>query len=111
MILRRRYPNIERPFRTPLFPLPQIIGIAACLYMILTIHPDSEMKLRIYAISGGFMLAIVVYAVCWLRYKRIPLFRPVPLEQLYDLAQVERSESPATTSPLLQATDKPLEQR
>lgn len=110
MILRRRYPNIERPFRTPLFPLPQIIGIAACLYMILTIHPDSEMKLRIYTISGGFMLAIVVYAVCWLRYKRIPLFRPVPLEQLYDLAQAERSESPATTSPLLQSTDKPLEQ-
>lgn len=86
IILRRRYPNIKRPFRTPLFPIPQIIGIAACLYMILTIHPETDMKLRIYAISGGFMLLIVTYAICWLRYKRIPLFRPVPLEQLYGLS-------------------------
>ncbi|HEY1029585.1 MAG TPA: APC family permease [Pseudomonas sp.] len=105
IILRRRYPEIRRPFRTPLFPIPQVIGIAACLYMILTIHPDTEMKLRIYAISGGFMLLIVVYAICWLRYKRIALFRPVPLEQLYGLSRSEVDRSPAPALPV-----KPLEQ-
>lgn len=98
IILRRRYPNIKRPFRTPLFPIPQIIGIAACLYMILTIHPETEMKLRIYAISGGFMLLIVTYAICWLRYKRIPLFRPVPLEQLYGLSATEVDQARTTPS-------------
>ncbi|MGE8502779.1 MAG: APC family permease [Pseudomonas sp.] len=98
IILRRRYPNIKRPFRTPLFPIPQIIGIAACLYMILTIHPETEMKLRIYAISGGFMLLIVTYAICWLRYKRIPLFRPVPLEQLYGLSTAEVDQARTTPS-------------
>lgn len=98
IILRRRYPNIKRPFRTPLFPIPQIIGIAACLYMILTIHPETEMKLRIYAISGGFMLLIVTYAICWLRYKRIPLFRPVPLEQLYELSTTEVDQARTTPS-------------
>ncbi len=98
IILRRRYPNIKRPFRTPLFPIPQIIGIAACLYMILTIHPETEMKLRIYAISGGFMLLIVTYAICWLRYKRIPLFRPVPLEQLYGLSTTEVDQARTTPS-------------
>lgn len=98
IILRRRYPNIKRPFRTPLFPIPQIIGIAACLYMILTIHPETEMKLRIYAISGGFMLLIVTYAICWLRYKRIPLFRPVPLEQLYGLSTTEVDQARPTPS-------------
>lgn len=98
IILRRRYPNIKRPFRTPLFPIPQIIGIAACLYMILTIHPETDMKLRIYAISGGFMLLIVTYAICWLRYKRIPLFRPVPLEQLYGLSTTEVDQARTTPS-------------
>ncbi|QMV62242.1 APC family permease [Pseudomonas berkeleyensis] len=98
IILRRRYPNIKRPFRTPLFPIPQLIGIAACLYMILTIHPETEMKLRIYAISGGFMLLIVTYAICWLRYKRIPLFRPVPLEQLYGLSTTEVDQARTTPS-------------
>lgn len=98
IILRRRYPNIKRPFRTPLFPIPQIIGIAACLYMILTIHPETEMKLRIYAISGGFMLLIVTYAICWLRYKRIPLFRPIPLEQLYGLSTTEVDQARTTPS-------------
>lgn len=90
IILRKRYPNIARPFRTPLYPLPQVIGILACLYMVLTIHPDAAMKVKIYSLSGAFMLAIVVYAFFWLRYKRIPLFRPIPLEQLYNLHSYEK---------------------
>ncbi|UMZ13196.1 APC family permease [Pseudomonas sp. MPFS] len=106
MILRRRYPKIARPFRTPLFPLPQIIGISACLYMILTIHPEPAMKLKIYTLSGGFMLAIVLYAACWLRYKGIPMFRPVPLEQLYDLPDADRKhlleDESASASPTVE---------
>ena len=104
IILRRRHPNIKRPFRTPFFPFPQIIGIISCIYMILTIHPDPEMKLRIYTISGGALLAIVIYAVFWLRYKGVPLFRPVPLEQLYDLAQTENGQSS-------KLTERPSEKR
>ncbi|MBZ9558030.1 MULTISPECIES: APC family permease [unclassified Modicisalibacter] len=83
MILRKRYPDIHRPFSTPFFPIPQIVGIAACIYMIVTIHPDGAMKTQIYAIAGGFMAVIVVYAIAWLKYKKIPLFSPTPLESLY----------------------------
>lgn len=100
IILRKRYPDIVRPFRTPLFPLPQIVGICACIYMIVSIHPDAAMKMKIYSLSGTFILAIVIYAVCWLRYKRIPMFRPAPLEQLYNLkANTGTQEEPIATAP------------
>jgi amino acid transporter len=83
IILRKRYPNVHRPFRTPFFPLPQLVGITACIYMIVTIHPEGAMQAQIYAISGGFMATIVAYAVVWLKLKKIPLFTPIPLENLY----------------------------
>ena len=86
IILRRRYPDLLRPFKTPFYPLPQVIGIAACLYMIITIHPDPTMKLQIYAIAGGFLLAIVTYAFLWLRRMQKPLFTPVPIAQLNNSA-------------------------
>lgn len=82
ILLRRQYPDIKRPFKTPLYPLPQIIGIIASLYMIFTIHPETAMKIQIYSISGGFLLAIVLYAFAWLKYKKLSLFTPIPLEKL-----------------------------
>lgn len=33
-ILRRREPNIERPFRTPFYPLTPLLFCAACAYML-----------------------------------------------------------------------------
>jgi APA family basic amino acid/polyamine antiporter len=34
MVLRRRSPEIERPFRTPLVPLVPLLGAGATLYMM-----------------------------------------------------------------------------
>jgi len=82
MILRKKYPDLHRPFKTPLYPLPQIIGLVATIYMIVTIHPEPEMKMTIFSISGGFLLAIVLYAWIWLKVKKLPLFTPIPLEQV-----------------------------
>lgn len=101
MILRRRYPQVHRAFRTPFFPIPQLVGIAACLYMIVTIHPDSAMKMQIYAIAGGFMAVIVAYAVIWLKHKQVALFTPTPLEQLYTLPTPHQ---PATSARDAQVT-------
>lgn len=98
IILRKRYPDIPRPFRTPFFPIPQLIGIAACIYMIVTIHPEGAMKLQIYAISGGFMLFIVAYAALWLKAKNIPLFTPVPLSQLYSKTHGDVKSSKETSA-------------
>ncbi|MBY5982753.1 MULTISPECIES: APC family permease [Halomonas] len=101
MILRKRYPNVHRPFSTPFFPIPQIVGIAACIYMIVTIHPEGAMKAQIYAIAGGFMTIIIVYAVAWLKFKKIPLFTPTPLGSLY--AQ-HNTTSPEDSAPVTEAS-------
>ncbi|MGE5702570.1 MAG: APC family permease, partial [Clostridia bacterium] len=82
IILRKKYPNLERPFKTPLYPIPQILGILGTLYAIVTIHPEPDMKVKIYSISGACLLAIVLYAFFWLKAKRMPLFTPVPLQQI-----------------------------
>jgi len=82
IILRKRYPEINRPFKTPFFPIPQVLGIIACVYAISTIHPELSMKIQIFSISGSFLLVIVLYAFFWLKYKGLSMFKPIPLENI-----------------------------
>lgn len=102
MILRKKYPDIHRPFKTPFYPLPQIIGILATVYMIVTIHPEPEMKMQIFSISGSFLLAIVIYAWLWLSYKKQPLFTPVPLEQIKGDLELESESEPQSNKGVLE---------
>lgn len=82
LILRKRYPDIERPFKAPFAPYIQIIGISVCIYMIVTVHPDPSMKWTVYTISGSLLLCISIYAFTWLKYKKLPLFTPMTFEEL-----------------------------
>lgn len=82
LILRKRYPTIERPFKAPFTPIIQIVGIAFCVYMIVTIHPDPAMKGTIYTVAFSLLLCIAAYAFIWLKYKKLPLFTPIPLEDM-----------------------------
>ena len=93
LILRKRYPTIERPFKAPFSPVLQIVGIAFCVYMIVTIHPDPAMKGTIYAIAGTSIAVIAAYAFFWLKYKKMPLFTPIALEDMKQLsAQLQNEE-------------------
>lgn len=101
IILRKKYPNINRPFKTPLFPIPQIIGIVACIYMIATIHPELAMKIQIYSIAGGFLLLIVLYAFFWLKYKGLSMFEAIPIENVrreFEADSIEESDALKRTS-------------
>ena len=62
IILRKKYPKMHRPFRTPLFPVPQIIGIGVCVWAIATQNPS--------AIRGAAIILIVffVYGVIWVKF-------------------------------------------
>lgn len=92
IVLRRKYPEARRPFKTPLYPIPQIVGIAACVYMILNVHPDPATRNSIWLFAGLSALVIVVYAVVWLKFvKKLPLFKPVPLDEEMKFI-AERSE-------------------
>ncbi len=61
IVHRRRFPDIERPFRVPLVPLLPALGIAANLYLIVQIfqHP-----LPLFLALGSLVLGIA-YFVTW----------------------------------------------
>lgn len=80
IVLRIKYPNVARPFKTPLYPLPQIIGIAACAYMIYTQYQDTT----VLTISLYVIAAIIIFGIIYLKMTGQKLFTPVPLEKIYE---------------------------
>lgn len=106
LILRKRYPNIARPFKAPFSPILQIIGIAACVYMIVTITPDWSAKMMIYGISGGMMLLICMYAFIWLKYKKLAMFTPISLEELKGEPESFEEEGSPEFTPTMETVEK-----
>lgn len=39
MVLRRRYPDLERPFKVPLYPVVPLLTIAVCVYVLVSLRP------------------------------------------------------------------------
>ncbi|MDN7139726.1 APC family permease [Pseudomonas sp. JQ170] len=88
LVLRAKYPNAHRPFRTPLYPLPQVVGIVACLYMIGSLVADAQV-LGIAVVCSALILA---FGVIYLKKTGQALFQPVPLDEVLRRI-VHRSES------------------
>ncbi|WP_416442640.1 APC family permease [Leucobacter sp. HNU] len=79
IVLRRKYPNAKRPFKTPFYPLPQVLGIASCIYLIVFIVPDFDQRVVIWSVAGILIAAIALFGIVWLRANRLPLFTPTDL--------------------------------
>ena len=69
IVLRRRYPDFKRPFKSPWYPLPQVLGILGMVYMILNNSPSPEMTLQVYMNAGVIVLLSCLYAGIWVKYK------------------------------------------
>lgn len=89
IVLRVRYPKVHRSFKTPLFPIPQILSMGAMVYMIATVHPDPGITRAVWLRAGIIMAVIVVWTVGWLSYKKKPLFKPVPLADMMERIEQE----------------------
>jgi len=89
IVLRVRYPRVHRPFKSPFFPVPQILSMGAMVYMIYSVHPDWEITKAVWTRAGIIMAVIIVYAIVWLSIKKKPLFKPVPLDQLMERIEQE----------------------
>ena len=82
MILRRKYPEFKRPFKSPWYPIPQIIGIIGMGYMVINNSPSPEMTLQVYMNASIFVLLIGTYAAIWVKLKmKKGLFEPEPIEK------------------------------
>ena len=69
MILRKRYPDYPRPFKTPLYPLPQLLGILGMGCAIWYNSPSPEVSRQVYINSALIFLVISGYAFLWVRYR------------------------------------------
>ncbi len=82
LLLRKKYPSYKRPFKTPLYPLPQIAGIAGMAYAIWNNSPSPEMAANVYGITGLIVAIAVLYAFVWIKFKmKKRLFAPEPMEE------------------------------
>lgn len=79
--LRRRYPQLARPFKTPFYPLTQLVGIAGMLVSIYYVSPTPEMTGAIFGYAGAVLALVSLIAILWIKLvMRKPLFRPEPLD-------------------------------
>jgi basic amino acid/polyamine antiporter, APA family len=51
-ILRRKRPDLDRPFRTPLVPLVPILGVLSCLGLMATLPADTWLRLLVWLLIG-----------------------------------------------------------
>jgi amino acid transporter len=68
VVLRKKYPFRHRPFKTPFYPLPQIIGIAGMGYAIWDNSPSTDISKQVYINSACMFAGISLYAFLWVKY-------------------------------------------
>lgn len=52
MVMRKQMPDAPRAFKTPLVPVVPILGIIVCLYMMISLPPDTWIRLLIWMLIG-----------------------------------------------------------
>lgn len=100
IILRVRYPSARRPYRSPWFPIPQVLGIALLaigawginrLDILIELSPGN-----IYRNFGWLLLVGIVFSLIYngVTYGAAKMFRPVPLDEVYRETEVIAHEVP-----------------
>lgn len=88
IIMRYKYPEVKRSFKSPLGIVPQVIGILGMLYMMVEIFPDPVMKAEIYRTAFIFLTLTVAFSVYWVKVvMRKDLFEVKPLAEVVAMVQ------------------------
>lgn len=83
MILRYKYPQAKRSFKSPFGITIQVLGLLGMIYVMLNMHPDPVVAKQIYSYSLLFLALTIIYAGCWVKFKmKKRLFETVPLDEL-----------------------------
>jgi amino acid transporter len=100
--LRIREPNANRPYRTPLFPVPQIVATGLLALAAFKIFPDPTARDHIYRNFGIFLAAAVVFSFLYnlFAFRSLStIFRPVPLREVYQETDVISADLPPEVEP------------
>lgn len=52
IVMRKQMPDAPRAFKTPLVPVVPILGIITCLYMMISLPPDTWIRLLMWMLIG-----------------------------------------------------------
>lgn len=97
IIMRYKYPNVKRTFKSPLGITFQVIGILGMVYMMINIFPEPEVRNQIYSFALVFLAITILYAFLWVKFvMKKGLFETTPLEKL-----VQDIDSPSLDEPEL----------
>lgn len=85
VMLRIRRPDLPRSFKSPLFPLPQILSSVGILIAIWYIAPPGVSRAAVYWPFGIMVGLTALYAFVWTRFvQRNRLLAPVPVETILE---------------------------
>lgn len=85
IVLRRRYPAADRPYRSPWFPWPQLAGAVAMAVFLFYLSPDPSMTEAIAWHAGAVLLVVALTAAAWVKgIQRRGLFAKAPLNSEND---------------------------
>jgi amino acid transporter len=84
--LRLREPNANRPFRSPLFPVVQLVWMGLLALAAFKVFPDPAIRDDAYRNYGIFLGCGVALSLAYNLYafrSAATIFRPVPLAEVY----------------------------
>jgi amino acid transporter len=103
VVLRVREPSATRPFRSPLVPIPQVVGAGLLALAAFKIFPDPDIREGAYTYYGIFLAVAVglsfLLNLVFSRGDVASQFRPVPLSEVYRETDVIESELPPPVEP------------
>lgn len=98
LVLRKKSPNLKRPFKTPLVPYVPILGAATCLFLMLGLPPHTWIRFVLWLAIG-----LVIYFVYG--HKHTSYERAVPAEGV-PVSEEAALESQSNSSEQVDAPDK-----
>jgi amino acid transporter len=85
VMLRIRRPDLPRPYRSPWFPLPQIISSIGILIAMWFVAPPGISRHEVFVPFGLMLGLTAMYALWWtLAVQRVAPFRPVAVEEVLE---------------------------
>ena len=67
MVLRRRHPDMNRPFRVPGYPLVPLLAIAGMVYVVINSSPTPEMRPQILRYTATVLAIFAVISGLWVK--------------------------------------------
>ena len=97
VLLRLRRPDLPRAYKSPLFPLPQILSSAGIIIAIINITPPGMDKREVLVPFCIMLVLTAAYALLWNRFvQKVNVFSPLEVEAVVEraIAVSDMNENP-----------------